>query len=86
MDDKVLGKNAETVFRDKRSGRRRDLSAEREEEEAEAARKAAEDKKYKEWGQGWVHWLEWVGRRIYHIEFPEVFYNEHPQGKHTIWY
>jgi hypothetical protein len=47
-----LGKEAKTVFRDRKSGKRRDLAAEKEADEEEARRKAEEDKKYQAWGQG----------------------------------
>lgn len=53
IDKDALGKDAGTVFRDK-SGRKRDLAAEKEKDEEEAKRKSAMDQKYKEWGQGWV--------------------------------
>ncbi|PVD27610.1 hypothetical protein C0Q70_12774 [Pomacea canaliculata] len=51
IDKDALGKDAGTVFRDK-SGRKRDLAAEKEKDEEEAKRKSAMDQKYKEWGQG----------------------------------
>ena len=51
IDREALGRDAKTVFRDK-SGKRRNLAAEQEEEEKEAKRKAEEDQKYQEWGQG----------------------------------
>ncbi|CAJ1063962.1 BUD13 homolog [Xyrichtys novacula] len=44
-------RNAETVFRDK-SGKRRDLDSEREEQKRKAGEKAAKDEKYSQWGKG----------------------------------
>ncbi|KAK7105751.1 BUD13 homolog [Littorina saxatilis] len=52
IDRDALGQDAQTVFRDKKSGKRRNLAAEQEEEAIEAKKKAEEDKKYQEWGQG----------------------------------
>nr|KAG5708706.1 hypothetical protein BaRGS_034923 [Batillaria attramentaria] len=51
IEKEALGREAKTVFRDK-SGKRRDLAAEREKEEEDAKKQAEQDKKYKEWGQG----------------------------------
>lgn len=44
-------RNAPTVFRDK-SGKRRDLDLEREEQKKKAVEKAAKDEKYAQWGRG----------------------------------
>uniref|UniRef100_UPI0037E972F1 BUD13 homolog n=1 Tax=Semicossyphus pulcher TaxID=241346 RepID=UPI0037E972F1 len=44
-------RNAQTVFRDK-SGKRRDLDSEREEQKRKAGEKAAKDEKYAQWGRG----------------------------------
>ncbi|XP_028277251.1 BUD13 homolog isoform X2 [Parambassis ranga] len=44
-------RNAQTVFRDK-SGKRRDLDSEREEQRKKAGEKAAKDEKYAQWGKG----------------------------------
>ncbi|XP_060910852.1 BUD13 homolog [Labrus mixtus] len=44
-------RNAQTVFRDK-SGKRRDLDTEREEQKKKAGEKAAKDEKYAQWGKG----------------------------------
>lgn len=44
-------RNAETVFRDK-SGKRRDLESEREEQRKKAEEKAIKDEKYAQWGIG----------------------------------
>ncbi|XP_078122508.1 BUD13 homolog [Sander vitreus] len=44
-------RNAQTVFRDK-SGKRRDLDTEREEQKRKAGEKAAKDEKYAQWGKG----------------------------------
>ncbi|XP_046876323.1 BUD13 homolog [Hypomesus transpacificus] len=46
-------RNAQTVFRDK-SGKRRDLEVEREEQKRKAAAKAEKDEKYAQWGKGLV--------------------------------
>ncbi|KAM9728481.1 BUD13 homolog [Menidia menidia] len=44
-------RNTETIFRDK-SGKRRDLDSEREEQKKKAGEKAAKDEKYAQWGKG----------------------------------
>ncbi|XP_040906753.1 BUD13 homolog isoform X2 [Toxotes jaculatrix] len=44
-------RNAQTVFRDK-SGKRRDLDSEREEQKRKAGEKAEKDEKYAQWGKG----------------------------------
>lgn len=44
-------RNAQTVFRDK-SGKRRDLDSEREEQKKKAGEQAAKDEKYAQWGRG----------------------------------
>lgn len=44
-------RNAQTVFRDK-SGKRRDLDAERQEQSRKAGEKAEKDQKYAQWGKG----------------------------------
>ncbi|XP_047463839.1 BUD13 homolog [Mugil cephalus] len=44
-------RNAQTIFRDK-SGKRRDLDFEREEQKKKAGKKAAKDEKYAQWGKG----------------------------------
>ncbi|XP_051256632.1 BUD13 homolog isoform X2 [Dicentrarchus labrax] len=44
-------RNAQTVFRDK-SGKRRDLDTEREEQKRKAGEKAEKDEKYAQWGRG----------------------------------
>ncbi|XP_026183282.1 BUD13 homolog isoform X2 [Mastacembelus armatus] len=44
-------RNVQTVFRDK-SGKRRDLDSEREEQKRKAGEKAAKDEKYALWGKG----------------------------------
>ena len=51
MDKEAVGQNSATVFRDK-SGRRRDLAAERVQDEVEAKKNSELDKKYREWGKG----------------------------------
>lgn len=44
-------RNAKTVFRDK-TGKRRDLESEREEQKRKAEEKAIKDEKYAQWGIG----------------------------------
>ncbi|XP_047234798.1 BUD13 homolog isoform X2 [Girardinichthys multiradiatus] len=44
-------RSAQTVFRDK-SGKKRDLDSEREEQKRKAGEKAAKDEKYAQWGKG----------------------------------
>ncbi|XP_062392065.1 BUD13 homolog [Sardina pilchardus] len=46
-------RNAQTVFRDK-SGRKRDIDAERQEQSRKAGEKAEKDEKYAQWGKGLV--------------------------------
>lgn len=46
-------RHAQTVFRDK-SGKKRNLDAEREEQRKKAEEKAAKDEKYAQWGKGYV--------------------------------
>ena len=52
MGSEKLGKDAQTVFRDKKSGKRRNLEEEEEIEAEKAALKALDDKKYAAWGKG----------------------------------
>ncbi|XP_072049747.1 uncharacterized protein [Amphiura filiformis] len=54
MTDEMSGKNAETVFRDRSSGRRRDLKMEKIKQREEQQKKAEEDEKFMEWGKGLV--------------------------------
>lgn len=44
-------RHAETVFRDK-TGKKRDLEAERAEQSRKAGEKAEKDEKYAQWGKG----------------------------------
>lgn len=46
-------RHAQTVFRDK-SGKKRNLDAEREEQRKKDEEKAAKDEKYAQWGKGYV--------------------------------
>lgn len=46
-------RHAQTVFRDK-SGRKRNLDAEKEEQKKKDEEKAAKDEKYAQWGKGFV--------------------------------
>ncbi|XP_054611301.1 BUD13 homolog [Dunckerocampus dactyliophorus] len=46
-----VSRHAQTVFRDK-SGKKRDLESEREEQKRKAGEKAAKDEKYAQWGKG----------------------------------
>ncbi|XP_056140832.1 BUD13 homolog isoform X2 [Lampris incognitus] len=46
-------RNAQTVFRDK-SGKKRDLDSEREDQKKKAGEKALKDEKYAQWGKGLV--------------------------------
>ncbi|CAI9737258.1 Hypothetical predicted protein [Octopus vulgaris] len=52
MDTSVSGKNAETVIRDRSTGRRRDMKQELAKKEEEQKKKAEKDAKYAEWGKG----------------------------------
>lgn len=49
VSDDVLGKNAETVFRDKKTGKQRNLKAE---DEQKLAKDAKIKEKYDTWGKG----------------------------------
>ncbi|XP_069039190.1 BUD13 homolog [Lepisosteus oculatus] len=55
-------RNAETVFRDK-SGKRRDIAHEREEQRQKAGEKEEKDRKYAQWGKGLVQ-AELQKRRV----------------------
>jgi len=48
----MLGKNAQTVVRDKATGRRRDLDAERVKQAETDASKAVTTAKYEAWNKG----------------------------------
>ena len=48
----MLGKNAQTVVRDKTTGRRRDLEAERAKQAETDAAKAVTTAKYEVWNKG----------------------------------
>ena len=52
MDAGLLGKGAQTVHRDKKSGKRRNLAEEAEEEREKQAQQAAKEAKYQHWGKG----------------------------------
>ena len=54
ISDEMLGKNAQTVVRDKATGRRRDLNAERAKQAETDAAKAATTAKYEAWNKGWA--------------------------------
>jgi len=54
ISDEVLGKNAQTVVRDKATGRRRDLDAERAAQAETDAAKAITTAKYDVWNKGQV--------------------------------
>jgi len=49
----MLGKNAQTVVRDKATGRKRDLTAERAKQAETDASNAATAAKYDVWNKGW---------------------------------
>ena len=51
IGDDRLGKNAETVFRDKKTGKKRDLQSEKQ---ADDAKQAEWKQKYDKWGAGYV--------------------------------
>ncbi|BES89472.1 Pre-mRNA-splicing factor of RES complex [Nesidiocoris tenuis] len=52
MDPELLGKSAEAVVRDRRTGARRDFEKERRIEAEKAAKSAVRQKKYDRWGKG----------------------------------
>jgi len=57
ISDEVLGKNAQTVVRDKATGRRRDLDVERAAQAETDAAKAVTAAKYDAWNKGQVSFL-----------------------------
>lgn len=52
MDTSVSGKDADTVVRDRSTGRRRDLKQEQMRKNEEQKKKELKDQKYAEWGKG----------------------------------
>ena len=52
ISDDRLGRGAATVFRDKKSGRIRDLEEERKKDREEAKKKEKDDEQFKQWGKG----------------------------------
>ncbi|GAB1603157.1 BUD13 homolog [Argonauta hians] len=52
MDSSVSGRDAETVIRDRSTGRRRDLKQEQANKEEDQKKKAEKDAKYEAWGKG----------------------------------
>ncbi|XP_059167247.1 BUD13 homolog [Physella acuta] len=52
IGSELLGKNSKTVFRDKETGRRRNLKEEEERKQEEEKRKEETNKKYQRWGKG----------------------------------
>ena len=54
MDQEVLGRDAKTVFRDRKSGKRRNFAEEAEQKAEENAEKAKTAEKYGLWGKGYA--------------------------------
>ena len=54
MDRDVLGKDAKTVFRDRKSGKKRNLAEEAKQKAEENAEKARTAEIYSRWGKGWA--------------------------------
>ena len=54
MEGDISGRNAETVYRDRKTGKRRDMAEEARVEEEKAARQKIHDDKFKKWGKGLV--------------------------------
>ena len=54
MDDTTMGKNVATVFRDKKTGIKRDLKAENELQREEDEKIEKKKSKYKDWSSGYV--------------------------------
>ena len=52
MDRDVLGKDAKTVFRDRKSGKKRNLAEEAKQKAEENAEKAKTAEIYSRWGKG----------------------------------
>ena len=52
MDEEMLGRNAEVVHRDRKTGRRRDMEAELEKEREKDAKDQERKKIYDRWGKG----------------------------------
>ncbi|OQV23237.1 putative BUD13-like protein [Hypsibius exemplaris] len=54
MDADISGRDAETVYRDRKTGKKRNMEDEAKVEEEKAARKKVHDDKFKKWGKGLV--------------------------------
>ncbi|XP_022235517.1 BUD13 homolog isoform X2 [Limulus polyphemus] len=52
IGDKMSGKGAETIFRDRATGKKRDLKEEKRKQRQEEQKKAEVEEKYMEWGKG----------------------------------
>lgn len=70
MDKDISGREAQTVYRDRKTGKRRNMDAEAKEEAEKAARKAAHEEKFRKWGKGcvrktsiWAHIVVAIYRR-----------------------
>lgn len=54
MPDELLGRNAQVVFRDKSSGKKRNMQEEQAKLAEEEAKKSEATKKYQQWNKGFV--------------------------------
>lgn len=52
MSDEISGKNAETIMRDRATGKRRNLEEERKKKLEEEVIKAEREAQYNKWGKG----------------------------------
>lgn len=52
IGDEALGRNATTVFRDRKTGKRRNLDEEAEEDRAKLEKERKMAEKYDKWGKG----------------------------------
>ncbi|XP_035223850.1 BUD13 homolog [Stegodyphus dumicola] len=52
LHDDISGRNAETIIRDRKTGKKRDIEAENRIKEEEESKKAEQQEKYSKWGKG----------------------------------
>lgn len=52
MDADISGRNAETVYRDRKTGKKRDVEAERAAEAEKAERERVHKERFDKWGKG----------------------------------
>ena len=55
LGDEISGKNADTIIRDRKTGKKRDLSKEQEVKDEEDKKNKEYLQKYEKWGKGYVY-------------------------------